>query len=322
MTDSDGTAGRIVAHLGVSVIIPTWNRRTLLSRSIESVLSQEGPPFEIIVVDDHSTDDTPAYLETLAITKIDTVRLPSRVGYGGACNAGLAVARAPLVMFLDDDDWLWPKALATLTTALDGAPEAVAAVGARQDWFVEEGYKRRDAHPRLPRTLGVFDALLFGWSAVSGQVVYRTQVLRDLGGFRANLPRCQDRELWQRVARRGPVVIRPEITMTYCWHGGQRKPSDVRQIRERVAHSAIRALARSERRRALRIRRSTWWFDAAQDALGDGRYAAAIGATARSVAASPATFASPLVWPLFARRLAGRAWHRLRGRFRISFPHA
>ena len=128
-----------------------------------------------------------------------------------------------------------------------------------------------------------------------------------LGGFRLGLSRCQDRELWQRVALRGPVVIRPEITMTYCWHGGQRKPSNVRHVRERVARVAIRGLARAERRRAVRIRRSTWWFDAAQDALSDGRYGDAIGAAVRSVAASPQTFASPLVWPLFVRRLAGRS---------------
>jgi glycosyltransferase involved in cell wall biosynthesis len=314
MADNDGTAARIVTDPAVSVVITTRNRRTLLQRSVESALAQRGPSFELVIVDDNSTDGTPAYLAQLNDPAIRAVTAPSNVGNGAACNLGLANVRAPLVMFLDDDDWLWPNALATLTSALQQNANAVAAVGARWDWFTLENYERRDAHPRLPRTVMVFDALLFGWSAVSGQVVFRTNVLRDLGGFRGDLPRCQDRDLWQRVARRGPVALRPEITMTYRWHPGQNQLSTIRQLREHVARSAIRTLPRRERRRALQIRKSRWWFDAAQDALSDGRYGDAVVAAARSVAASPATFTSPLVWPLFVRRLAGRLWHRLRGR--------
>src|SRR5262245_50610740 len=146
MTDSVGTTAQIVSDPRVSVIIPTMNRRPLLPRSIESVIAQRSPSFEIVVVDDHSTDGTPAYLKTLVTPQIRTVTLPARLGYGGARNAGLAEVRAPLVMFLDDDDWLWPNALATLAGALDRAPHAVAAVGARQDWFIAERYERRDAH--------------------------------------------------------------------------------------------------------------------------------------------------------------------------------
>ena len=217
-------------------------------------------------------------------------------------------------MFMDDDDLLWPDALTTLSGALQREPKAVAAVGARWDWFTQEGYQRRDAHPRIARTRSVFDELLFGWSAVSGQCLYRTSILQQIGGFRQDLPPCEDREHWQRIARHGPVALRPEIVMTYRWHPGQSRLPTIRALREYVARTAIRALPRRDRRRALLIRKSTWWFDAAQDALGEGRYGDAIVATARSLAASPALFVSPLIWPLFVRRLAGRLWHRLRGR--------
>jgi hypothetical protein len=179
--------------------------------------------------------------------------------------------------------------------------------------FTHEGYQRRDAHPRLPRTRIAFDELLFGWSAVSGQNLYRTSVVRDVGAFRP-VERCQDRDLWLRVAREGPIVFRPEIVMTYRWHAGQTQLADIRDIREKVARRAIRTLPRRDRRRALRIRKSTRSFDAAQDAIGGGRFFEGLKAAAGAVTASPALFASPLIWPLFVLRLAGRFWHRLRDR--------
>lgn len=298
----------------VSVIIPTRDRRRFLPKAIESVLAQRGATFELLIVDDGSRDDTPAYLAAISAPAVRTIRVQPSGGRSNACNAGLAQVCSPLVMFLDDDDWLWPNALATLVSALREKPRAIAAVGARWDWFTEEDYERRDAHPRLVRTRSVFDELLFGWSAVSGQNLYRTSVVRDVGGFRTEMGRCEDRDLWLRIAHQGPVVLRPEIVMTYRWHRDQTRRDDLRSLREHVARLAIRALPRRDRRRALRIRKSTWWFNGAQDAISAGRYRDGMKATARAVAASPALFVSPLVGPLFVRRLIGRLWHRLRRR--------
>ena len=298
----------------VSIVIPTRNRRRLLPAAIDSVLAQRDTTFEVIVVDDGSTDDTPVYLAAIAAPPIRTLRLEPAGGGSRARNVGLDDVRAPFVMFLDDDDILWPGALATLSGALRAEPSAVAAVGARWDWFTEEQYERRDAHPRRARTRVVFDELLFGWSAPSGQVLYRADIVRQVGGYRSDFTTCEDRGLWLRIARHGPVVLRPEIVMTYRWHPGQTPRHDIRTVRERVALRAIDELPRRDHRRALAIRRSTHWFEAAQDAFSAGRYIYGATAAARAVAASPALFASPLVWPLFTRRLAGRIWHRRRGR--------
>jgi glycosyltransferase involved in cell wall biosynthesis len=298
----------------VSVIIPTRNRRGLLPDAIDSVLSQRGEDHELLVVDDDSTDDTWAYLETLSAPTIRTFRLHPHGERSAACNFGLAQARGPFVMFLHDDDFLWPSALATLTAALREEPDAVAAVGARWDWFCEEGYQRRDAHPHVARTRFLFDDLLFGWSAVSGQSLYRTELVREVGGFRTDLNIGEDRDLWLRLARLGPVALRPEIVMTYRWHAGQWRPENVQAIRERIARHAIRALPRDRRRRALLVRKSTWFFDLAQSSLGAGRLLTGIMAATRAVALVPGLFLSPLVGPLFFWRLIGRLSHWLRGR--------
>jgi glycosyltransferase involved in cell wall biosynthesis len=297
----------------VSIIIATRNRRHFLEEAIDSVLAQRGESFEILVVDDGSTDDTLAYLAAVG-RDIRTFRHPAQMGQSASVKTALPMARGSLVMFLDDDDRLWPNALKTLVSALRKEPAAIAAVGARWEWFTQEGYKRRDAHPRLLRTRVVFDELLFGWSAPSGQSLYRTSVVRAAGAFGLGVSRCQDRDLWLRIARQGPVVLCPEIVMTYRWHSGQTRLANIRDVREQVARRAIRGLPRDRRRRALRIRRSTRWFDAAQDAISEGRYLGGVTAAASAVAASPMLFTSPLIWPLFVRRLTGRLWHRLRGR--------
>jgi glycosyltransferase involved in cell wall biosynthesis len=298
----------------VSVVIATRNRRVWLAETMERVAAQRGVGWELLVVDDASTDDTWSFLQAQGMPGLRCFRQRTHGERSAARNLGLAEARGGSVMFLDDDDLLRPGALAVLQAALAAHPEAVAAVGARWDRFCEEDYERRDAHPRRSRTRNVFDELLFGWSAVSGQNLYRTGVVRDVGGYDVARIPCEDRDLWLRLVRRGPVVLCPEIVLTYRIHAGQWRPDDLPRIRELVARRAILALPPPARRRALLIRRSTSFFDRAQAAMGEGRFAAGLGLAARAVFAAPLLFTSPLIAPLVARRLAGRAWHRLRGR--------
>ena len=92
----------------VSVIIPTYNRRAMLLEAIDSVLAQSTPAFELIVIDDGSTDGTSEneHLRRLAETiRIRIDRIDHR-GPAAARNRGVAIARSPLIAFLDSDD-LW-----------------------------------------------------------------------------------------------------------------------------------------------------------------------------------------------------------------------
>lgn len=288
----------------VSVVIPTRNRRGWLEKCVESVRAQVGVRYEVIVVDDASTDETWEWLQ--GQTDLQVVRFAAGPERSAARNQGLAMASGPLVMFLDDDDWLWPDALRVLAGALRAAPEAVAAVGARWVWFTAERYERREAHPRVPMMRDIFDELLFGWSAVSGQTLYRTAVVREIGGYEGGLISCEDRDLWLRLARRGRVVLRPEIVMTYRAHPGQIRPAAIRHLRERVARRAIRALPAGQRRRALVLRRGTHLLDRSEDAFIAGHPLAGMGHAVRAFANSPGIFFSPLIGEWVFRRLAGR----------------
>lgn len=290
----------------VSVVTPTFNRRAWLAECLDSVRLQRGVSWESIVVDDGSTDGTWDWLSQQADETVRAVRLPERGEKSRAANHGLGLARGEHVMFLHDDDHLHPDALAVLAEALDRAPEAVAAVGARRAWFSEEDYARRDAHPRRPVLRNVFLDLLFGWSAVSGQCLYRTSHVRALGGFDPEFVVCEDRDLWLRLARRGPVVLRPETVFTYRYHGGQDRPQDLRALRETVAERAIAALPEADRGYARRVRESTTLVDAAEDRFAQGQLIAGSRQLARAVVATPALFLSPLIGEWTVRRLAGR----------------
>jgi glycosyltransferase involved in cell wall biosynthesis len=266
----------------------------------------------MIVVDDASTDDTWSFLSGLRMPDLRCFRQHAWTERSVARNLGLAHARSALVMFLDSDDLLRPRALTILKAALDNNPDAVAAVGARVDWLCEEDFARRDSHPHFLRKRDVFDDLLFGWSAVSGQNLYRTSIVRNAGGYNEVVP-CEDRDLWLRVSRLGPVVLCPETVMTYRVHPGQSRPDNLLQIREKVARRAIRILPKEKRRNGLLIRRCALMIDQAEAALKEGRFIDGAWSALRAVAARPMLFTSPLINSWVLRRLARRVLHRLRG---------
>ena len=116
-------------HPEISVVIPTSNRRAMLAEAINSVQAQTNARWELIVVDDASTDDTWSFLSGLRDTRIRCFRQEKKYERSAARNLGLANARSEFIMFLDDDDLLWPGTLSVLKGALEKHPDTVAAMG-------------------------------------------------------------------------------------------------------------------------------------------------------------------------------------------------
>jgi hypothetical protein len=153
--------------------------------------------------------------------------------------------------------------------------------------------------------------LLAGWSAVPSQVLFCTEPLRAIGGYDSSVVPCEDRDLLQRVAQRGPVLLRPETVMTYRITPQQWRPPNIRHIRERVARRSIRSLPRQQRRRALRVRLLVALVDAAEDQISHGSLIHAFRLLTQAALTSPATLLSPMIGPWLLRRLAGRLARRL-----------
>ena len=114
----------------VSVIIPTYNRSRYLSEAIQSVLTQTYGDFEIVIVDDGSTDDTASVVQVIDDPRLRYIHQPN-AGHSVARNRGLAAARGELIAFLDDDDRSLPEKLAQQVAFLRGHPTVDVVAGGR-----------------------------------------------------------------------------------------------------------------------------------------------------------------------------------------------
>jgi glycosyltransferase involved in cell wall biosynthesis len=278
----------------VSVVMPTHDRSLYLSEAIASVLEQRYRDWELIIVDDGSTDDTPAYLASLSDPRIRTIRRDVSGGAAAARNDGLALARGEMIMFLDDDDVLRDTALTRLVGALDAHPDAVAAVGACR-LFRENADSVKVFHPSRPHTRTVWPELLFGWWANSGQNLYRTSAIRGVGGFDAALRHAEDRKLWLYVARSGPVCLLPSVTMEYRQHEGQTsKRPNIEPVRQQIWSEFIAQLPPATQRDAVAIRRAAVLSDQAVAHRANGEFWRALGAQLRACSLAPRLLRSPL----------------------------
>ncbi|MCA1839406.1 MAG: glycosyltransferase family 2 protein [Actinomycetota bacterium] len=256
---------------GISVVIPTHNRLEYLKEAVGSVLHQEGD-WSLTVVMDACTDGTAAWLKELSDPRVSAVALESGSERSAARNRGLDDAKGGLVVFLDDDDHLAPKGLIRLEAALDQHEEAVAAVGAMMH-FNDKGQKRRSDFPRRFRVLDMADQVMFGFPASPGSTMFRTRLLRDLGGWPMErdvgrvIPH-EDQYLWFRVAEKGPIALIPEIVLEYRRHVAQWRPPDTYALERKLREDFIATLPQNRRQRAEVVLRArllhergvlAWW---------------------------------------------------------------
>ena len=116
--------------LKLSVVIPTWNRRVDLARTLKALREHEGPPFEVIVVDNGSTDGTSEWIRA-EHPEVRAISLPRNIGPTGARNVGVANALAEYIVLLDSDTEPLPGALSAIARRFDSDP-SLGAVNALQ----------------------------------------------------------------------------------------------------------------------------------------------------------------------------------------------
>ena len=199
----------------VSVIIPTYNRGNFILSAIESVLAQNYRNFEIIVVDDGSTDDTQIQLKKFT-DKIKYFYQPNQ-GISSARNTGIRFAQGEYIAFLDSDDlWLGDK-LMIQTQILDSDP-SLALTYASMLIFDEKGHY----HGRKPSKISGsnFQELIEkGGHFPTSTVMIRKRCFKRAGLFDENLSLLEDFDMWLRISRLyriGPIVEQP--LGIYRWH--------------------------------------------------------------------------------------------------------
>jgi len=192
----------------VSVVIPVFNRSAAVGRAIDSVLRQTCQDFEIIVVDDASTDATPAAVEALADRRITLIRHERNRGGSAARNTGIRAGSAPYVAFLDsDDEWL-PTKLERQLEVFERSGSLVGLVYTGAERVFPDGSVSR----YIPHRQADIIRALLKWNAVgeTSLGMARRSALDAVGGFDESLPSCQDWDLWLRICERFPADVVPE----------------------------------------------------------------------------------------------------------------
>lgn len=239
-----------------SVIIPTWNRRDMVARAIDSVLAQTRPVEEIIVVDDGSSDGTGGYLAQRYGERITCVR-QDNAGVSAARNRGLALARGHYLALLDsDDEWLPEKNEHQIRYLEDNPDTGMVlcnVLRVNPDGSLIDVFDRRRQIPVDGPALG---AVLCDPALAPLSMLMRREVYEQVGGFDETLRTAEDLDFHLRVAMHWPIgVVEEPLARALRGHDGlsalASTEDDYIRVMERAAEAAIGRVPEPLRRQAL-----------------------------------------------------------------------
>jgi len=203
----------------VTVFIPVHNREHYIRCAIESILAQDLTDFELLIVDDGSTDHTVDVIASYPDPRIRLVENGRNLGIPASRNRGLELARGEFIALLDSDDYAYPLRLSRQVRFLERHPH-IAQVGSWCSLMDSEGalLKRIRRQPTRPHDVDVH--LLFHCALINRTIMARTALLRQFG-YDETFPRCQDYELHARLTEQHPVANLPQILVCGREHEGR-----------------------------------------------------------------------------------------------------
>jgi len=219
----------------VSVLMTAYNREAYLPSAIESVLSQWWSDFELVIVDDRSSDRTLDIAREYA-RRDQRIRVHANernLGDYGNRNHAASLARGEFLKFQDSDDVMYPHCLTVMVGALQEEPRAGFGLSKSRAWPggpVPMFLTPRQAYQREFLGFGMFMCGPAG-------ALFRTEVFRELGGFQ-DFGAPSDAIFWMRACARCPVLLLPADLFYYREHPGQtlRAPHVARQYAQVPAH--------------------------------------------------------------------------------------
>jgi glycosyltransferase involved in cell wall biosynthesis len=245
----------------VTVLMPVRNGGPYLRAAVESILAQTYPDFELLVVDDGSTDDTVSVLASFAArdARIRTISRPS-AGLVDALNFGLSKADCEFVARMDADDIALPRRLEHQLRFLAARPGHIVC-GVAYSIF---GASRAFGMPPCSNAACKATLLLFPCFAHSTTMLRRAALLETGIRYRKGFPHCEDYQLWSELAAHGRFANIPRLLMRYRAHAGQTSALHARIQREthaKIAACNLRARGADDITEA-RIHRFLWPGDA------------------------------------------------------------
>jgi glycosyltransferase involved in cell wall biosynthesis len=266
----------------VSVVIPAYNAAATLPETLASVIAQTMTDYEVIVVDDGSTDATPAVLARYG----DRIRVLRKVNEGRPSttrNLGAQAARGELVAFLDADDRWRPEKLARQLALFAANPRLGLVYTAAAVIDSNGRVLRVNPCPRGGRGR-IYSLLAVGNMMVGSSVMVRRIAIAEAGWFDEELTSIENWDLWIRIARRWEVDFVDEPLTSYRVHPGNRS-ADVELRRRNIFRILAKTHDAADRSPAARRLRRDAYFNAYYVVLGMGYFdRLEMGAAARALA--------------------------------------
>jgi glycosyltransferase involved in cell wall biosynthesis len=206
-----------------TVIVPCHNAAATIDATLDSVEAQTYRDFEVVVVDDGSTDDSRAHVIRRArATPWLCLSRQHRQGVSAARNAGAAAASGEILVFLDADDLLMPAALQVLSDVFHDRPDAVGAIG-RVSFLTPDGLPTGTVSAVPPPHLRPTDILGENPACTGSNIIVRRTAFLETGGFHEGLTHAEDQEFLFRLGADGygPIIGLPDVLAGYrCNPGG------------------------------------------------------------------------------------------------------
>jgi glycosyltransferase involved in cell wall biosynthesis len=227
----------------VSVIIPTYNRSSLLPRAIRSVLGQTYTNLECIVIDDASTDDTASAVQQFTDDRLVYFRHETNRHVSAARNTGIAEAKGDLIAFLDDDDRWLPTKLEHQVPYLANLPPSVGMIYCWMDYYDDQGQMVHQHHPAYRGQVfpHVLDAQRIGGCPT---LLVRRAVIEKVGDFDESLRRGNDGDFIRRVSLEYDVdFVAEALVEVNVGHGHERISwNNERGIRDAIKGHSIKLI--------------------------------------------------------------------------------
>lgn len=189
----------------ISIILPTYNRADLIPRAIQSVLAQTFPHFELVIIDDGSTDETEKVVSQFSDSRIRYFWQENQER-SIARNHGLALSQGKLISFLDSDDEFLPGKLEAQVNILNNSPAVGITIGGRI-LVDSSGNTISSIHPWGSYSEDTLSSSLKPWllsgPACIGSELVRREWLEKIGGFDTDLKMIEDVDLWFRLMKNG-----------------------------------------------------------------------------------------------------------------------
>lgn len=205
----------------ISVIIPTYNRAAVLPRAIDSVLAQKGVPFELLIIDDGSTDSTRSFIESRSPLPVPRYFYQENKGPSAARNLGIKHAKGEWIAFLDSDDEWKPGKLKAQLKFFAENPEYL--ICQTEEIWIRNG-KRVNPMKKHQKFGGwIFEKCLPLCVVSPSAIMMHRKLFDEVGLFDESLPACEDYDLWLRVSAKRPIgLIETPYIIKYGGHADQR----------------------------------------------------------------------------------------------------